>query len=124
MRRHTLIAAVAVAGALVVSGAALAGTTPPPEPTQACQRAQERLDDLEARAAELTTDIDQLEAQLASGDLTAKQEKKARQRLANLQERLGNVQERIDKAEARVATRCGEPTEEPTDPPTDPGPTE
>jgi peptidoglycan hydrolase CwlO-like protein len=122
MRRRTLIAAVAIAGALVVSGAALAGTTPPSEPTPACERAQQRLEDLQARAGELAGEIAALEQQLAGGNLTAKQEKKARQRLANLQERLGNVEERIDKAEARVAARCGE---EPTDPPDEPpGPTE
>jgi outer membrane protein TolC len=125
VRRRTLIAGLAVAGVLVVGGSALAGTTPPPVQSPACTRALQRLDDLQARAAELADNIAEVEQQLASGDLNARQERRARQRLANLQERLGNVEERIERVEARVAARCGEdPSDPPTEPPDQPGPTE
>ena len=128
MKRHTLIAALIVAGALAVgTGTALAGATPLPPADQdapACERAQQRLADLRTRLEDLGDRIAEVEERLASGELNAKQTARARQQLANLEERLGNVEERIDRVEARIAKRCdGEPTDDPTDPP-DPGPTE
>jgi outer membrane protein TolC len=125
VRRHTLVAALAVAGALAAGTGALAGTAPPTQ-SPACVRALERLDALEARAAELDTTIAEVEARLASGDLNAKQARKARQRLANLRDRLDNVNQRIDRVEARVASRCdGGPTDPPGElPEVPPVPTE
>jgi len=77
-------------------------------------RALARLDALKARDAELEANIAQVESLLAGGELNAKQTRKARRRLANLQDRLANVGERIDKVEARVANRCdGGPTDPP-----------
>ncbi len=126
MRRHTLVAALAVAGALAAASAALAGPAAPAAQSPACVRALERLDALQARGAELEANLAQVESLLAGGELNAKQTRKARQRLANLQDRLANVGERIDRVEARVANRCdGGPTDPPGElPEVPPVPTE
>ena len=106
-----LVAALAVGG----TGSALAKPDPPSEaPTAAdlaarCEKASQKLDQLNTLARKLSERIAKLQAKIAGGQLTDEQLARAQALLAKLQDRQAKLAERIQTLGGKIAEHCSVP---------------
>ena len=113
-RRRVVVAMVSVVlGALAASGAAFAGDSPGQRGDRPardgrvlCERLEAKIQHVRATIGHLEALADRIEQKIATGELTAEQEARARkvlEKIGNAQERLG---EKLEKLLARYGEKC------------------
>jgi hypothetical protein len=104
------VATLAVGGSAGVAAAGEgpgAGKTNAPGQANRCERLGNAIEVLDLRVqTRLENRIARVQAKIASGDLTAKQQERASKLLARLQHRLEKLEALIDRLEAKLAEKC------------------
>jgi dsDNA-specific endonuclease/ATPase MutS2 len=110
-KRRTVEAIVAVVlGALTLSGTALAVDREPQRSPQDqrvfCERLQEAAQDLRARIGEIQKVQERIRQKIASGELTPRQEARAKHALRKLEALQEELEERLERMLEVYAERC------------------
>jgi phage host-nuclease inhibitor protein Gam len=110
MKLRTTVAAVGLAGALALGGAApaLAQEAPPDLPPRACAAARDTLQDLKALNRRVNREVRRLEAAIARAEAAGREGLAARlqAQLDRIEARQDGIQARIEALRARLADRC------------------